>query len=412
MAEVNTNATAEITKRVYGENFEKLQFDAGIVGELIPFKSEKKIGDTYRFPIALTFEQGTTYNGTAGSVVTLADAISATVKQADVAAYEFIMRSKIGYRLMMDAISQGEAAYENSTRMVMETLQESAEIRREASLLYGQEGLGVVSSNASGVLTITAASWSSGTWENQEGAILEAWTGVSASETQHNGDLTITAIDHDAKTVTVTGTSAAVVANDVLYFKGARTASAYNEMAGLHKIIANTGIIFGLSASTYSRWRGNTKSSMGQVNFEKFLSGISKLSGRRVRKKSLKLLMPPAAYEVINADLTSARRFDGSYSRSKGSQGFETIEFYGQTGMTSIMVHPMLRDGDSMAFTDKNGIRIGSTDLTFDIGPGGAGDVWFHNTDKNSMEVRCIGIQAPVFQRPSETILFSGQTYT
>jgi hypothetical protein len=111
---------------------------------------------------------------------------------------------------------------------------------------------------------------------------------------------------------------------------------------------------------------------------------------------------------VVNSDLTSLRRFDGSYQRT-GKAGFEQLEFYGQTGLTSIAVHPMLRDGDSIAMTEKNAIRIGSTDLTFDLGDS---QVWFPVADKSALEVRVIGIQQPVLQRPYQSILFSGQTYT
>jgi hypothetical protein len=72
------------------------------------------------------------------------------------------------------------------------------------------------------------------------GAILEAFTGVGASVSQHNGDLTISAVNVANKTVTVTGTSSAVVQNDVLYFKGARTTTAYNECVGLYRILSTT----------------------------------------------------------------------------------------------------------------------------------------------------------------------------
>lgn len=413
MATVATPTTHELTKDVFGEKLEKLPFEMTIGAELIPFKSAQKLGDEFIFPVTLTMEHGVTYNGTAGGEVTLLDPVSATIKQAKVPAYETILRARIAYRLMKDAMAAGPAAFASATETVLENLQDTGEFRREHSIWYGQMGLGkVATAVGGGVFTISDDTWSAATWEALEGAVLEAWTGTTASETQHNGDLTVSAVDLENKQVTVTGTSAAVVAGDYFYFKGARTASAFNEMQGIMKLMTTTsGTVHNISTTTYSRWRPNLSSSFGVPTFAGYMATISKLTARRIKKTKTNLVIPPKAFEKVANDLMQARRLDGSYSRSTNVTGTENIEFIGQTGMAELIPNAMIRDGDSCAFTGNNGFRVGSTDLTFDIGPNGATDIWFHIQDKNVMEVRAMLIQQPFFFRPSHTIGITGLTY-
>jgi hypothetical protein len=157
-------------------------------------------------------------------------------------------------------------------------MKESHQFRLELSLLYGRDGIGKVTSNTSGALVITAADWATGIWASgMKGAVLEAFTGVTASETQHNGDLTVSTIAVSAKTVTVTGTNAAVVANDILYFKGARTTTGYNECAGLYRILTNTGTLFNISASSYELWASQSSAVGGNLSLTAIMNAAAAL---------------------------------------------------------------------------------------------------------------------------------------
>lgn len=418
----NTNTTAELTKQRYGENLERLPFELTIGAEAFPFRSADKLGTEFVFPVTLTMEHGRTYNGTAGGKVTLNDAISATIKQAKVPAYEVIMRSQVTYRLMKDAMAAGPPAFEAATRVIIENLQESAEFTREHSLWYGQLGLGLITGAPTNNTTsldvvIDPAYWSPATWEALEGALVEAWTGTGATATQHDGDLTISAVDLDNRKITLTATSnlfTNVATGDYLYFKGARTATGFNEMIGVAKLMTTTsGAVHNINPATYSRWKPNLITTMGTPTFAAYLAGISKLTARRIRRTKVSVWFPPKAFEKVASDLMSFRRFDQSYSKSKTEQGTEALGFFGQTGQTDLIPNAIIRDGDSFAATDNNGYRVGSTDLTFDLGPSGAKtDMWFHLPDTNVMEVRCLYIQQPFFFRPSHTLSYSGLTYT
>ena len=408
MAEApNTNGTMAQTKVVYGDKLIRLPFEVGIMGELIPFNDKKRTGANFQFPVVVTMEHGATYNGTDGLGTTLNSSVKSTTVMEQVTPYEFIMKAQLAARLIDD--TKGDAAaFEDATRLVLENLMTSAEFREEHSLIYGQSGIFKVDANNGGVLTITDATWSAATADGLEGAILEAFDALTASANQHNTDLTVSAVDLDAKTITVTGTSSAVVQNDWLFFKGARTTTGFKEMLGVYSLCTLTsGTIHNQNIATYSKLRPNVKSSAGAPTMSMFLSGISKITGRRVRKRETTLIVPVQAFDRVASDLQASRRFDSSWSRKAGN-GYEYIQFYSSLGLTDLIPHPMLRDSDAIAFTKKNGMRIGSKPLGWRPGPGGDEDLWIADQTTTCYEARVAAIEQPVFERPSECVGFTG----
>lgn len=419
MATENTNTTGELTKIVYKDGLQEIPFDAGVVGDDFPMTADAKLGQKLQFDVVLSLEHGITYNGTAGSVVTLGDPVVANIKKAEVEAYETIMRTRISDRLMDDAVKAGPQAFDSATRVVLMNLQESAELRKEHSLLYGQLGLGKIDGTPTNNTTsldvvISAATWCPALWESLEGAVLEAWTAQSATATQHDGDLTISTVNLDTRTIRLTATSNAftnVVDTDWLYFKGARTNTGFNEMSGIMKLsTTTTGTLQGLSVDSYSRFRPNVSSSFGVVTFLKTLNAVRKLVARRIRKGTWKMLQPSHAYEKLNSDLMAARRFDGSWKRAKGEAGNETVEFYGQTGTTAFAVHPLLRDGDMEMYGQANGFRTGSRELSFDSNPNDKNDIWTRRQDQNAYESRVRWVMSPALLRPAHVLACTGVT--
>lgn len=417
MASVSAPAQTNLSKRVYGDRFEKLPFNATLVTDAFPFTDKFRLGDTFRYGVEVQMEHGTTYVGSDGAEATLNDSIVGINQQADIAAYETHMRTRITTRAFEEATAQGSQAFENATRQKMTALQTAAEFRQEHSLLYGTEGLFKVSAIDTGVITIADATWCATLAIRLVGAVLEAFDAQTASANQHNGDLTVSAVDLDAKTITVTGTSSAVVQNDWLSFKGARTATAFKEMVGLHKLMTTTSsTLMGVNVTTYPWFKPNQSTSVGRPTMLKILQGMRKLVGRntiaarRDDKQNTKLWLPSVSYEILNSDLMTSRRFDGSYSRAKGTSGVETIVYYGQTGPTELVVHPLLRDGDALGIGPDNGFRVGISEIKWDTGPEGNTDVWTKVADKNTYECRCHWIQAPALFAPGRTVAFSGLT--
>lgn len=410
MAGENTVSTLDgLYREVYAESLSEVCPTSSVILDIIPFDSDL-LGDSYHQGIVLTFEHGATYNGSGGGVVTLASPIQATLKDASTSGFEQIMRSQLTYAAASRAANGGKAAFKRAWGQVLLNLRKAAMKRQELTMLYGQQGLGIVSAIAAGVITITDPSWSPTTFAGMEGAILEAWTATTATATQHNGDLTISAISFANKTVTVTGTSTAVAANDILYFKGARTSTAFNEAVGLMKIAANTGTLFGVAGADYSLFQGNTASSFGTPTMGKHLNAITGAVEKGLDEKVF-LGIPPKHWEVLNSDLSAQRKYDGSYSKERAENGVQAIRYYGQMGEIEVRSMPFLRYGDFVVFPKSPLKRVGSADVGMGV-PGTDGrDVFFHSPTTNAVEARSFSDQALFCEKPSDLIYGTGVTY-
>lgn len=383
--------------------------NSSIIRRMVPFAAEKT-GDSYEQAISLTLEHGFHYNGSGGGVATLNAPVAAQVKPANSTGFEMIGRARVAYGAASRA-AQSDQAFGKLWDQILLNLKLGHEKRAELTLLRGQMGLGIVESNTSGALVISAASWSPTTWAGMETAILEAWTTNAATSTQHDADLTISAVDFANRKVTVTGTSTAVVAGDYLFFKGAKTATSFNEGTGLVKIAQNTGSLFGIDAATYSLWAGNTKGSFGVPSMGKVLAEITQAVDKGLEEKVC-LLVNPKSWEHLNADLAANREFDGSYSKEKAENGSQKISYYGQAGEIEVRSHPYLWRGEMTAFPKSPFKRIGSADVGMGI-PGlpDSESIFFHDTSTNAMEVRTYSDMSLFCNRPSTSLYINGITY-
>ncbi len=410
MAGENTLSTLNgLFKVQYADKLLDLLPDFAILQKRIEFcDSDKESGNYYAQPVALSSESGFTYNGEAGAVVALNAAVNGTMKEAQVKGTEIILSSKLAYTALSRASNSVKAFKKASGWKVMD-MNNAARRRLEISMLYGQQSIGEVLSNTSGALVLTEASWAGGIWAGAEGTIINAYTSNAASATLRNGDLTISAVDSDLRTVTVTGTSTAVVQGDFLYFKGSRTTTAHNDMAGLQKIISNTGTLFNIDASLFSLFRGNVSSSVGQISHAKLQTAISKAVNKGLMEKVL-VLVSPKAWGVLNSDQAALRVFDSSYGSKKGENGFESLSFHSTNGVCEIVAHPMVKDGDAFILPEDSILRLGSVDLSF--GVPGMEEEFFRMVDGyNAVELQCMADQAVFIERPAHAVYMSGITY-
>ncbi len=415
----NTVSTlAGYYKKVYAEKLDNVIPASSLIYDLVELEEAKRTGDSYNFPVLLTLENGFTVNGASGSVVTLNDTVAAVSKEASIQGVELIGRAQMAYTAASRAAAEGPAAFGRAWGQALQNLRVSHMKRLELMLLYGQLGLGVVESLTSETILVTEASWSPATWIGLEGALFEFWTGTSTSETEHGTTTgsTLASIVNSARQLVFAtsgpsgGTPA--TANDVIYFYGARTTTAFNECVGLMKIAQNTsGSMFGISATTYGIWAGNLKSSFGSLTMGKLLDAISDAVDRGLDEKVI-LAVCPKAYEVLNADLSANRHFDGSYSREKLENGTQSIVFNGQMGQVEIRVHPFLRRGEAVAFPVSQMKLIGSADVGMGI-PGTDGrEVFFHMTTKNAVEARSFSDLALLCLSPARTVAITGISYS
>ncbi len=413
MSGENTVSTMSMYKEQYGNTLNDVVPTSSVVYDRIGFDTDAKLGDSWRQSVTLTMEHGCTYNGSGGGAVALATPVPATIVEGNSSGFEMIMSARMTYAAASRATST-KYAFKQGWGTLLLNLRKASMKRAELTFLRGQLGLGVVESNTTGALLITAASWSPTTFAGMEGALLEAWTGVTSTETQHDTTLTISAVSFSARTVTVTGTSSSVVPGDVLYFKGARTASAFNEGVGLLKIAKNTGSLFGIDAATYALWGGNTKSSFTVPTMGRFLDAATLAVDKGLDEKVF-LDVNPKTWEIMNADLSAQRVYDGSYKKEKAENGAQRIAYYGQMGEMEVSTHPFLQRGEAVLYPKTPYKRIGSADVGMGVpglnNGGEERDVFFHIEASNSVEARTFMDQSMFCDSPSTSVYISGITY-
>ncbi len=195
----------------------------------------------------------------------------------------------------------------------------------EVEILYGQVGIGVcsvVTGAGPYVITIGQAEWADGIWSGSENMPIEwAATGLAGPVL---GTGTISAVDLDTRQLTVVlATGIAPVATDVLFPKGAFG----NEFAGIHKILTNTGSLFGISATTYNLWKGNSYNASGALSFNKLQDAIA-LGVRKGLESDVKVFVNPLVWADLLNDQAALRQYDSSYSSAKAENGAKSIMFH------------------------------------------------------------------------------------
>ncbi len=380
-----------------------------IVQDRFPFQDAEATGQFYVFGITLQRENGFTYapsSGTGSGVVTLNASIAGYVGQAQVEGYAIYLRSRLSYDAAAKASRAGKKAFAQAYGAVLKNMKESHQFRLELSLLYGRDGLGVVSTNTSGVLVLTSDSWATGIWgSGLTNGILEAWTVAGATSTQNNGDLTISSVDISAKSVTVTGTSSGVVATNILYFKGARTSTGYNECAGLYRVLTNTGTLFNIDAAAQQLWKANSYPVSGNVSLTAIMQAAS--IGMSFGLEKALLMLAPEKFAQLASDEAALRRYVQDAPNAK--RGVKGITFLMGSVDVEIVPHPLVKQGHAFMLSEDTINRVGATDITFGM-PGSGAQMEVHVTDSTALEFRSMSDQAIFSEKPAQNVLLTGIT--
>lgn len=373
------------------------------------FEEAEATGAYYIFGVVLQRENGATYapsSGASSGPQSLNASIAGYVGQAQVEGFAIYMRSRLSYDAASKASRAGKKAFAQAYGAVLKNLKESHQYRLEVSLLYGQDGLGTVDSNdGSGGLTLTAASWATGIWAaGLKDAILEAFTTVAASATQHNGDLTITNVSVANKKVTVSGTSSAVVAGDILYFKGARTTTGWNECPGLHKVLTNSGTLFNISASSYDAWQSQSYAVNGSLSMTAIMQGAA--LGMNYGLEDALLFCAPEKFAQLGTDEAALRRYISRQDSERTKRGAKGISFMMGQVDVEVAAHPFIKQGEAFMLPTEYVHRAGSTDITFGM-PGTGQPMEVHVTDVTALEMRSMSDQGIFIEKPAQAVLLS-----
>ena len=389
-------------KKIYDGKLENLIPDGVKLLNAIKFvRKEKRPGADYNQSVILGMEHGVSFAEPDEGAFSLNPPISGVIKQASIRGYQMVLRSAMAFDTMFGADSAGERAFEEATKYIFQAMMDSMSKKLEIRLFYGQSGLASVASASSNVITIATGEWAPGIWGGAENMRIEAYNGAN-----NLGDCKVTAVNFDLKTITVDALPAG--AGDpgvVLYEFG----SYGKEMAGLHKIITNTGSLFGISASQYSLWKGNSHP-VGNValTFNKLAKGLARPVAKGLQS-DVTVYVNPSAWSDLMTEQAGSRRFDVSYKSGVQQQGQEALEFFSQNGKMTIVSSIFVKEGYAYAINHEQFLRVGSTDLTFKNPL--SNEDFFHLLENNAgVGIRCYTNQALFCTKIGHQLVYTGIT--
>lgn len=390
-------------KEVYAKDLVDLIPDGVKLLQKIPFaKKDASLGQMYHQPVVLGMEHGVTFAGAGDDAFALNDAVAGQIKDAQVRGTQLVLRSVMGYASAARSSEGGAKAFKQATKFLVGNMLRSVTKKLEIEMLYGQIGYATLAANASAsnTITIPAAEWAPGIWAGAENMPIEQRTSAGVL----TKSMKVVSVDFDARTITVDGTATAIAADDVLWHKGAYG----NEFAGIHKIITNTGTLFGIDASQYTLFKGNTHAAAGALTFTKIQDAVAKAVEKGL-DNDVMVIVNPSVWADLLSDQAALRMYDQSYSASTSENGSKELKFHGQNGVIEIVPSIYCKQGFAYVLSTDEMIRIGSTDVTFKRP--GKGDEFFRELDNAAgYELRCYTDQALFCHAPGKNVLISGIT--
>lgn len=409
-------------KETYGDKLIDLIPKESVITKTVEFTGNSQmLGNTYNQPVIVRSEQGFTYSRPNNGAFDINPPSTMKTQNAKVDGFQLLELCGIDYESFYRA--DNAASFMNATKMVMADALESFHRRLEVGNLYGQSatGLGTIitSTNVNATSTtlgIVAATWASGLWAPLEGAGLDVYTSVGVA-LNTVGPMVVSSIDIVGKTITVTGAAADVTAIDAgavvdggfvrFYAKGTNGA---DEAIGLEKILSNTGTLFGINAATYNLWKANTFAVSGALSLKKIQQAVA-VAYNRGLDQDVELLVNPATWEQLSTEQVAYRMLDSSYSSREVVNGFDAIVFHSQNGRINVIAHKYVKEGEAFMLPLSECVRVGSTDVTFNIPGTQNGQVFQQSPTQAGYQFRVYSMQQLLFTRPASGVLLTGITY-
>lgn len=419
MATINDQATLiALFKDVFGDSVINRFPNITKLTRMFDFSKAEVLGKKLVVPVQVAEEHGITVAaGTTGEGdITLLPPTAGELQQAEIDGSQMYARSRVGYGAI-ERSKTDKGAFEQALRHVVNLLTKACGKRLEATHLWGRRGWGAIESVSGAGTTrdwvITEATWAAGLWAGAKGMTLDLFAAnYSGTKVNSNAKVTITGVTRSSRTISVSGNATDltnIIAGMHLFQE---TGSPTTEFAGIDAILANTGTLFAISASTYDIWKANSKAAGGAISMEVILDAV-RLGAEQGLADDVVAIVSPRAFQVLNSDLAALRRLDRSYSTKEGENGTEEILYHGQTGTVRIMPHLYQKDGLAHIICPKEWHRVGATaDFGFITRRGNEEKLLLELPDSPAAEMRAMFIGAIYCEAPSHQTAVSGITYS
>ena len=426
---LDTGTLNALYKVAYAKGVEDLIPKASKIADMIPFvPAELQNGRHYEQPVVLSAEAGFTYSLDTQNAYDLNDSVGMNMQSAIVPGADIVLDSTVGYNQAARA-SHSATSFKSVMSTKFENMLKSTEKRLEIAYLYGNTGIGVAplqdvgSPTTSLTFTVSTASWATGIWTGSENANIVFALAADNTAVDSLRSYKISAVDPDLRKITVVagtqGTAGSISALETaieanalnIFWYGSVSGSAgtfaYAEMAGLKKILTNTGSLFEIDAAVYDLWRGNSVTTTGQLTMAKVLSAVSRAVQRGLDSDAV-VLVNPSTWADLASNLAALRRFDGSYSRKKAENGSEVLEYVSQNGALKIVSYNIVKEGDCFIFPEDKVMRIGARELGLNDPTRPADEIFFTIPGKAGVGLRAYTNQAIFMEAPAQGVYISG----
>lgn len=432
MSQQVSNATIlNIFKKVYGD-ISNLVPEGYPFLEMASFSQKEKVGESYNEAVVLTNETGWTLGGSSADSFDINPAKAGAVKQATVNSYVSVLQSIVPWAVISRAAGGGEKAFVDATKHIVQNNLKSHMGLLEVCGLYGQadallgyvsyatatyRGVSLVNGGGTvGGVTFTAGvntsskaimmapgSFAAGIWVGKEGATVNE---VNSSGTiVASGTLLSVDSENGILYVDFTPVAASSTTSHRLCFDGQQSTK---EMVGANKVMTNTGTLFGISASTYSLWKGSrTTLSSALLTFNRMQTAAANAVNRGGLDGDVEWQCNPRSFaNLINAE-AARRQYDDSYGPAKFDNGAEMIEFFYSGGKMSVKPNRHVKEGEAYGFFKESWLRSGSAQISLKV-PGIDKEIIFPLESTSAHAFRSYSDQYVFCRAPAKNILIDG----
>ena len=358
-------------------------------------------------------EHGVTFAEADAGAFELNAPVAGQIKNARVVGSQMLLRSVMSYEAASKAMGGEPKAFEDATKFLVGNMVDSVAKKLEIALLYGTEGYGKVelpvTAGTNVVVKIQDAEFASGIWsgaENMPLEIVRLVAGVPALQTAITS-MIVKSVNLEDKTITVDLAGGNLLADDVIYHKGAFG----KEFKGIHSILSTSGNLFGIDSSQYTLWKGtefdaSVAGAPQVLSFAILQQAIAKGVAKGL-DTAVMVLVNPGHWDDLLTEQAALRQYDASYKSAEKEAGSQKIKFHSQNGEVEIVPSIHVKEGYAYVLTKEDWVRIGSTDITFKR-PGKEGEFFLDLPTHAGYELRCYTEQCIFCVRPGRSILIKG----
>lgn len=341
---VNTMSTLQAWfKTAYADKVTDLTPDSVYYAKNIPdVPADQQPGGTYTQPVTLTSEQGITKASASAGAFALNSPIAMSTQSATINGSQFLLRTGLDYETIFR--SRNKNSFKRATKGTIKNMLKSAWFYMEADIMWGQNNVGLCTSNSGAVVTMKTANFAAGLFLGSENRRVR----IQSAAGVVRGTSSISSYDIAARKVTLADTIA-VTANDEMFFEADGVDGA-NCMIGIYDILTpQSGAFMGINDSTYNLWAPLSAYGAGSapLTFNKLMNCIAGMVNKGLGDeiREIDVCVNPFTFQNLGNDLAALRIIDSSYSTEEAKNGSQQISFHCQAGKVSIKPHNCMKEG-------------------------------------------------------------------